>query len=193
MAGEHVVVVVSVLTSYRVQSPPQRTKLFPSAIVVNSAYRSTSSTYDDARQGSAPIRGAPLPFWRQVSTTIPSPSFNFSRPITCQTSSPVCVHHFPDRLYFTTFPEPAPSQSLLNRRSSERRSVWVRSPSNAFNASPLGATGLFYFFTIDDELRYLSFFKDWGPLNISKVYKSCILIHELLEVSWPSWALGTRC
>lgn len=34
----------------------------------------------------------------------------------------------------------------------------------------------------DDNLVYMSFFEDWGPLNIAMVYKACILIHELLEV-----------
>ncbi|KAL5488370.1 CDC14 [Sanghuangporus weigelae] len=92
---------------------------------------------------------------------------------------PLC--HFGGRLYFTTFPEPPPSQSSLNLASSEQRSLPIRPQSNAFNARPSYANGLYYFFTIDDELRYLSFFKDWGPLNISKVYKACILIHELLE------------
>lgn len=41
----------------------------------------------------------------------------------------------------------------------------------------------YYYFTIDDQLVYLSFFQDWGPLNLAMVYKACILIHELLEVS----------
>ena len=40
----------------------------------------------------------------------------------------------------------------------------------------------YYFFTVDDQLLYLSFFQDWGPLNLAMVYKACILIHELLEV-----------
>ncbi|KAG8865267.1 hypothetical protein FRB96_000157 [Tulasnella sp. 330] len=39
----------------------------------------------------------------------------------------------------------------------------------------------YYWFTIDDDLPYLSFFEDWGPLNLGQVYKACILIHELLE------------
>ncbi|KAG6896682.1 hypothetical protein C0992_006755 [Termitomyces sp. T32_za158] len=39
----------------------------------------------------------------------------------------------------------------------------------------------YYYFTIDDQLLYLSFFQDWGPLNLAMVYKACILIHELLE------------
>ena len=40
----------------------------------------------------------------------------------------------------------------------------------------------YYYFTIDDQLLYLSFFQDWGPLNLAMVYKACILIHELLQV-----------
>ncbi|EGO27274.1 hypothetical protein SERLADRAFT_334736, partial [Serpula lacrymans var. lacrymans S7.9] len=38
-----------------------------------------------------------------------------------------------------------------------------------------------FYFTVDDQLLYLSFFQDWGPLNLAMVYKACILIHELLE------------
>ena len=44
----------------------------------------------------------------------------------------------------------------------------------------------YYYFTIDDQLVYLSFFQDWGPLNLAMVYKACILIHELLQVSSSS-------
>jgi hypothetical protein len=28
----------------------------------------------------------------------------------------------------------------------------------------------------------MSFFQDWGPLNLAMVYKACILFHELLQV-----------
>lgn len=40
-----------------------------------------------------------------------------------------------------------------------------------------------YYFTIDDQLMYMSFFQDWGPLNVAMVYKACIYIHSLLIVS----------
>lgn len=30
---------------------------------------------------------------------------------------------------------------------------------------------------------YMSFFQDWGPLNVAMVYKACIYIHSLLIVS----------
>jgi cell division cycle 14 len=39
----------------------------------------------------------------------------------------------------------------------------------------------FYYFTMDDQLQYLSFFQDWGPLNLAMVYRTCIMIHSLLE------------
>ncbi|THH33724.1 hypothetical protein EUX98_g437 [Antrodiella citrinella] len=39
----------------------------------------------------------------------------------------------------------------------------------------------YYYFTVDDQLVYLSFFQDWGPLNLAMVYKACILFHELLQ------------
>ena len=32
----------------------------------------------------------------------------------------------------------------------------------------------------------MSFFEDWGPLNIAMVYRACIYIHELLEVRIPT-------
>ena len=40
----------------------------------------------------------------------------------------------------------------------------------------------YWYFTLDDQLPYLSFFQDWGPLNLAMVYKACILMHELLQV-----------
>ena len=58
----------------------------------------------------------------------------------------------------------------------------MRAPSDSLYTSPRNDEGKVYWFTIDNQLQYSSFYKDWGPLNISKVYKACILIHELLEV-----------
>ncbi|THV05392.1 phosphatases II [Dendrothele bispora CBS 962.96] len=95
---------------------------------------------------------------------------------------PLCC--FGDRLYFTTFPQPAPSPGVLNRLASDPNSrPRVRPRSRAFPpiSAEEDANATYYYFTIDDQLLYLSFFQDWGPLNIAMVYKSCILIHELLE------------
>ena len=87
------------------------------------------------------------------------------------------------RLYFTTFPHPAPSPQALNAQSLEPGNApRVRArPRGGPSASP-DDDATYYYFTIDEHLLYLSFFQDWGPLNIAMVYKACILIHELLEV-----------
>lgn len=83
-----------------------------------------------------------------------------------------------NRLFFTTFPSPTPPASQINRAG--RRAPQIRSPSRS--TSPENHTALYYYFTVDDDLTYLSFFEDWGPLNIAMIYRACIYIHELLEV-----------
>ncbi|KAF7353090.1 Phosphoprotein phosphatase [Mycena venus] len=93
---------------------------------------------------------------------------------------PLC--RFADRLYFTTFPQPAPNPLVLNRLAAEPGSrPRVRTRPKDAHAAAADETATYYYFTIDDQLLYLSFFQDWGPLNIAMVYKACILIHELLE------------
>ncbi|KAF8138667.1 tyrosine protein phosphatase [Boletus edulis] len=93
---------------------------------------------------------------------------------------PLC--HFGDRLYFTTFPHPPPGPHVLNNQSADHsNNPRVRArPRGGPSASP-DDDATYYYFTIDDQLLYLSFFQDWGPLNLAMVYKACILIHELLE------------
>ena len=91
----------------------------------------------------------------------------------------------PYRLYFTTFPHPLPSPHTLNNHSPESSNPRVRArPRGGPSASP-DDDATYYYFTIDDQLLYLSFFQDWGPLNLAMVYKACILIHELLDVRAP--------
>ncbi|KAL1687956.1 tyrosine protein phosphatase [Schizophyllum commune] len=93
---------------------------------------------------------------------------------------PLC--HFADRLYFTTFANPVPHPDTLNDELAEtgyKPRVRAR-PRGGPSASP-DEGALYYYFTLDDQLLYLSFFQDWGPLNMAMVYKACILIHELLE------------
>jgi cell division cycle 14 len=87
------------------------------------------------------------------------------------------------RLYFTTFPQPAPNPLVLNRLAAEPGNrPRVRTRPRDAHAASADESATYYYFTIDDQLLYLSFFQDWGPLNIAMVYKACILIHELLEV-----------
>ena len=85
------------------------------------------------------------------------------------------------RLYFTTFPHPPPKQETLNNPGSQLEQVNVRGictpPCESLEPAK------HYYFTIDDQLMYMSFFQDWGPLNVAMVYKACIFIHSLLIVS----------
>ncbi|KAF8759531.1 Dual specificity protein phosphatase, N-terminal half [Rhizoctonia solani] len=85
------------------------------------------------------------------------------------------------RLYWTSFPAPAPSPDQLNRP--EQPAPTLRTKSRAAGPTPVSPeeNHLYYYFCIDDRLLYLSFFEDWGPLNLAQVYRACILIHELLQ------------
>ncbi|KAL4075737.1 tyrosine protein phosphatase [Scleroderma citrinum] len=93
---------------------------------------------------------------------------------------PLC--RFGDRLFFTTFPHPPPSPRTLNNQPTDPTSnPSIRSNPRAGQTASPDDDVTYYYFTIDDQLLYLSFFQDWGPLNLAMVYKACILIHELLE------------
>ncbi|TDL29089.1 phosphatases II [Rickenella mellea] len=92
---------------------------------------------------------------------------------------PLCC--FAERLYFTTFPHPAPSPQILNSEENKDQPRVRSSRSKIFPPASPDDNATYYYFTVDDQLVYLSFFEDWGPLNLAMVYKACILIHELLE------------
>lgn len=40
-----------------------------------------------------------------------------------------------------------------------------------------------YYFSIDDELVYANYYYDFGPLNISCLYKYCMRLHSFLKCS----------
>ncbi|THH18034.1 hypothetical protein EW146_g2891 [Bondarzewia mesenterica] len=91
---------------------------------------------------------------------------------------PLC--QFGERLYFTTFPHPSPREETLNELASQNNTPRIRgAPKSGPSVSP-DDDAKYYYFTIDDQLVYMSFFQDWGPLNIAMVYKACIYIHSLL-------------
>ncbi|KAF8334985.1 protein-tyrosine phosphatase-like protein [Cantharellus anzutake] len=92
---------------------------------------------------------------------------------------PLCM--FSDRLYFTTFPCPPPSATLLNRDADRSSPPPLRKQVQPSPSPPDDTPPKYHYFTVDDDLTYLSFFEDWGPLNIAMVYRACIYIHELLE------------
>ncbi|PCH41175.1 phosphotyrosine protein [Wolfiporia cocos MD-104 SS10] len=93
---------------------------------------------------------------------------------------PLC--HFGGRLYFTSFPNPPAKPAVLNQLAYEPDNASrVRGTPVATSSATPDDDAKYYYFTIDDQLLYLSFFQDWGPLNLAMVYKACILIHELLQ------------
>ncbi|KAG8910546.1 cell division control protein 14, partial [Tulasnella sp. 408] len=95
--------------------------------------------------------------------------------------NPEPLVQFSDRLYFTTFPHPPPPANLLNSPKYQIHPK-VRSKTRFHSGVVIpDEEATYYWFTIDDDLPYMSFFEDWGPLNLGQVYKACILIHELLE------------
>jgi len=129
-----------------------------------------------------------LPHTRAISCGCPSGLVAFrSQPASCLIPRLIYLR----RLYFTTFPGPLPKPQHLNTCSSEFKPPPIRdtghgaSGSRAEPTSEADSQASYYYFTLDDDLFYLSFYQDWGPLNMAMVYRACILIHELLEASAP--------
>ncbi|GAA6044358.1 hypothetical protein JCM8097_008406 [Rhodosporidiobolus ruineniae] len=86
-------------------------------------------------------------------------------------SGPIC--HFGSRLAYTYFPHPAPRQDTLNALTPGR------APGEGAAAQgDEGEQGVLWF-TVDDQLQYLSFFQDYGPLNIGCLYRFCLHLHNL--------------
>ncbi|GAA5977913.1 hypothetical protein JCM5350_006264 [Sporobolomyces pararoseus] len=83
-------------------------------------------------------------------------------------SGPICA--FGSRLGYTYFPSPAPHPDQLNKSTT----------TTTTTTGGEGGVGD-YWFTIDDQLVYLSFYQDYGPLNIGCVYRFCLHLHNLLE------------
>lgn len=97
-------------------------------------------------------------------------------PLPCE---PLC--HFGGRLYFTSFPHPPPRPDTLNDLARDPANLpEVRGVPRGSSSTTPEDDAKYWYFTIDDQLLYLSFFQDWGPLNLAMVYKACILIHEIL-------------
>ncbi|KAL8287200.1 hypothetical protein RQP46_003652 [Phenoliferia psychrophenolica] len=96
-------------------------------------------------------------------------------------NGPICSYG--SRLGFTYFPSPAPLPDLLN----EQVPVYPLASTAAAAGVEVGAGGgaaaprEVHWFTVDDQLLYLSFFMDSGPLNAACLYRFCLHVHTLLE------------
>lgn len=86
------------------------------------------------------------------------------------------------RLWFTWFPGELPSEDDLNEQDGQP-AAWKNfndaeikkyvDPSET-NPSRL------HWFNIDRDLVYLSFWFDWGPLNVGMFYRFCLHVHHML-------------
>ncbi|GAA5889862.1 hypothetical protein JCM5296_002366 [Sporobolomyces johnsonii] len=90
---------------------------------------------------------------------------------TLRPSGPICS--FGSRLAYTYFPSPAPRPDALNALTPGR-------PATEGEPGSSAQPGV-HWFTIDDQLVYLSFFQDYGPLNVGCLYRFCLHLHALLE------------
>lgn len=99
-------------------------------------------------EGSTELEYAavPTPAGRKTATTSSSSASSRVQP-----SGPICS--FGPRLAYTYFKSPAPRSEILNS---------LTAAAESRDADP----GAIYWFSIDDQLVYLSFFQDYGPLNV---------------------------
>ncbi|GJN89430.1 hypothetical protein Rhopal_002410-T1 [Rhodotorula paludigena] len=87
-------------------------------------------------------------------------------------SGPICS--FGPRLAFTYFQSPAPRAEVLSALTPGK-------PAAAGVAGDEGAEEGVHWFTVDDQLVYLSFYQDYGPLNVGCLYRFCLHLHSLLS------------
>lgn len=103
---------------------------------------------------------------------------------------------------FTYFRHPAPRADVLNRNGGREAAGLPSDPdtpqryttqvnhdgSTQTEAVPasiiaphIPASANVHWFCVDSELVYLSFFEDWGPLNVAMFYRFCLHLHHLIN------------
>lgn len=103
---------------------------------------------------------------------------------------------------FTFFKHPAPRADILNRDGGRQSAgLPLHPPSHArfttkinqdgtSQSEPAPASAIaphisaeanVHWFCVDSELVYLSFFEDWGPLNVAMFYRFCLHLHHLIN------------
>ncbi|MCO5589564.1 hypothetical protein L7F22_043532 [Adiantum nelumboides] len=103
---------------------------------------------------------------------------------------------------FTYFKHPAPRADLLNQNGGREAAGLPLDPSSSARfttrvnndgttqSEPAPASAIaphipaeanVHWFCVDSELVYLSFFEDWGPLNVAMFYRFCLHLHHLIN------------
>lgn len=86
------------------------------------------------------------------------------------------------RLWFTYFPGTLPDEEILNQHNGQG-AAWknfddaeVKKHIDPSETNPQRL----HWFNIDHDLVYLSFWFDWGPLNVGMFYRFCLHVHHML-------------
>ncbi|GAA5824045.1 hypothetical protein JCM3770_005137 [Rhodotorula araucariae] len=90
-------------------------------------------------------------------------------------SGPICS--FGPRLAFTYFASPAPRAEVLNALTPGRPAA----TGAVAGVDPEPAEEGVHWFSVDDQLVYLSFYQDHGPLNVGCLYRFCLHLHALVS------------
>ncbi|KAK9897117.1 phosphatases II [Cystobasidium minutum MCA 4210] len=115
---------------------------------------STSGTSGLASQGASASTSGGAPSTAKAARVVSTSTTTANiRP-----SGPVC--EFGERLGYTYFSKPVPTAEELNTAHKHTETFWL---------------------TVDNDLTYLSFFRDTGPLNVACLYRFCLHLHDLLE------------
>lgn len=86
------------------------------------------------------------------------------------------------RLYFTYFADTLPNPDYLNQGDGSASALF-EPPSRQLRTGESAPEypDKYHWFNIDEDLVYLSFFEDWGPLNVGLFYRFCMHTHQLLN------------
>ncbi|KAK0539339.1 cell division control protein 14 [Tilletia horrida] len=101
--------------------------------------------------------------------------------------------HIGPRIYFAVFPHPAPDMTELSHGDGSRSVILPPADAQELEqqghrrivqdgTAPLHKPKLKHWewLIVDNDLPYLSFFDDWGPLNIGMLWRFCTHIHQWL-------------
>ncbi|GAA5880411.1 hypothetical protein JCM8547_007896 [Rhodosporidiobolus lusitaniae] len=155
------------------QSPPVPAHLVRSSSLASSDTDADGDSFiSDAPVGLSQFRIHP----RTATSSSTNPHAQELPP-----SGPICS--FGSRLAYTYFPSPAPRASVLNAITQGRPPADASRASGTAGGGHRGQEGEqgVHWFTIDDQLQYLSFFQDYGPLNVACLYRFCLHLHSLLS------------
>ncbi|GAA5911618.1 hypothetical protein JCM8208_005693 [Rhodotorula glutinis] len=122
---------------------------------------------------------APLPTMSTAPRGAAQPAASGPTADDLKPSGPICS--FGPRLAYTYFAHPAPRAELLNALTPGAHAVAASVAASPDAAAAAAAEEGVHWFSVDDQLVYLSFYQDYGPLNVGCLYRFCLHLHSLLN------------